>query len=271
MSELKVGIIQMYVEKDKVKNIEKANSFVEKAVKDGAELVVLPEIFLCHYNKSSIHIYAEKEGELSYLLLSEIAKKNNVYLVAGSVPEKGENGNIFNTSYVFDPNGNKIAKHRKAHLFDIDIENGQYFKESDTFDVGDSATVFNTKFGDIGLCICYDFRFPELSRLMVDNGAKAIIIPASFNMTTGPAHWEVLFRSRAIDNQVYTIGCAPARDYNASYVSYGHSIAVSPFGDVLVHMNEKEGYSICSLDFDYVDKIRGELPLLAHRRLDMYY
>ncbi|MEG1487944.1 nitrilase-related carbon-nitrogen hydrolase, partial [Lactococcus sp.] len=91
MSELKVGIIQMYVEKDKVKNIEKANSFVEKAVKDGAELVVLPEIFLCHYNKSSIHIYAEKEGELSYLLLSEIAKKNNVYLVAGSVPEKGEN------------------------------------------------------------------------------------------------------------------------------------------------------------------------------------
>lgn len=270
MNKLKVAIIQMGVIEDKNKNIEKASSLIKNAVKEGIDIAVLPEMFLCPYDKSSFPVYAEKEGDLSYLLLSEIAKQNNIYLIAGSVPEKDNNGNIFNTSYVFDPNGNKIAKHRKVHLFDIDIENGQYFKESDTLDVGDEVTVFDTKFGKIGLCICYDFRFPELSRLMMDKGAKAIIVPAAFNMTTGPAHWELLFRCRAVDNQVYTIGCAPARDYNASYISYGNSIAVSPFGEILVHMNEKEGYNICSLDFDYVDKVRSELPLISHRRLDIY-
>lgn len=270
MNKLKVAIIQMIVVKDKMKNIEKASDFIKNVIKEDIDIAVLPEMFLCPYDQSNFPIYAEKEGEISYLLLSEIAKQNNIYLVAGSVPEKDDDGNIFNTSYVFDPNGIKIAKHRKVHLFDIDIENGQYFKESDTLDAGNEVTVFDTKFGKIGLCICYDFRFPELSRLMVDKGAKAIIVPAAFNMTTGPAHWELLFRCRAVDNQVYTIGCASSRDNSATYISYGNSIAVSPFGEVLVHMNEKEGYSISSLDFDYVDKVRGELPLIAHRRLDIY-
>ncbi|SCH42933.1 (R)-stereoselective amidase [uncultured Clostridium sp.] len=270
MNKIKIATIQMLVEKDKVKNLEKADKFIRKSAKDYADIVVLPEMFSCPYDKSNFSLYAEKEGDMSYSLLSKIAKKNNIYLVAGSIPEKDDNGNLFNTSYVFDHLGNKIAKHRKAHLFDIDMENGQSFKESDTLDAGDKATVFDTKFGKIGLCICYDFRFPELSRLMVDNGAKAIIVPAAFNMSTGPAHWELLFRSRAVDNQVYTIGCAPARDYNASYISYANSIVVSPFGEVISHMNEEEGYSICSIDFDYVNKIRNELPLLAQRRLDIY-
>ena len=270
MNRLKVSIVQMFIEKDKIKNLEKANNFIKKSVKDEANMVVLPEMFLCPYNESNFPIYAEKEGEFSFSLLSEMAKKHNVYLVAGSVPEKDDEGHIYNTSYVFDPNGNKIAKHRKAHLFDIDIKGGQYFKESDTLDAGNKATVFDTKYGKIGLCICYDFRFPELSRLMVDKGAMAIIVPAAFNMTTGPAHWELLFRCRAVDNQVYTIGCAPARDCNSSYISYGNSIAVSPYGQVLVNMNEKEGFSICDLDFEYVNKIRDELPLLAQRRLDIY-
>ncbi|MGL5695274.1 MAG: carbon-nitrogen hydrolase family protein [Peptostreptococcaceae bacterium] len=270
MSNFKVGIIQMKVENNKLENLEKAKSIVKELSSKGAKIIVLPEMFLCHYNKSSINTYAEKEGESSFLKLSEIAKTNNVYLVAGSVPEIDDNNNIYNTSYVFNPSGEKIAKHRKAHMFDIDIEGGQYFKESDTFEAGDEFTVFKTEYGKIGLCICYDFRFPELSRLMVDNEAKAIIVPASFNMTTGPAHWEVLFRSRAIDNQVYTIGCAPARDTSASYISYANSIVVSPFGEVLTKMDEEEGYNICTINFDYVDKVREELPLLAQRRLDIY-
>ena len=231
MNRLKVSIVQMFIEKDKIKNLEKANNFIKKSVKDEANMVVLPEMFLCPYIESNFPIYAEKEGDFSFSSLSEMAKKNNVYLVAGSVPEKDDEGHIYNTSYVFDPNGNKIAKHRKAHLFDIDIKGGQY---------------------------------------LVDKGAMAIIVPAAFNMTTGPAHWELLFRCRAVDNQVYTIGCAPARDCNSSYISYGNSIAVSPYGQVLVNMNEKEGFSICDLDFEYVNKIRDELPLLAQRRLDIY-
>ena len=130
--------------------------------------------------------------------------------------------------------------------------------------------MFDSEFGKIGLCICYDFRFPELARLMVDKGAKAIIVPASFNMTTGPAHWDIMFRSRAIDNQVYTIGCSPARDYDYSYISYGHSLIVSPYGDILCELDEKENFITYDIDLDYVDEIREQLPLLKHRRSDLY-
>ena len=166
--------------------------------------------------------------------------------------------------------GEKIGKHRKVHLFDIDVKGGQAFKESDTLTPGDNITVFNTEFGKIGLCICFDFRFPELGRLMAQDGAKIIIVPAAFNMTTGPAHWDLMFRSRAVDNQVYTIGCAPSRDVDSCYISYGNSLVVSPWGDILYKMNEKEGYKIIKLDLDYVDKIRKELPLLSARRVDLY-
>ena len=112
-------------------------------------------------------------------------------------------------------------------------------------------------------------RFPELARLMVNKGAKVIIVPASFNMTTGPAHWHLMFRSRAVDNQIYTIGCSPASDYNSSYVSYGHSLIVSPFGEVLCELDDKENIITYEIDLDYVDKIREELPLLNHRRKDL--
>jgi len=122
----------------------------------------------------------------------------------------------------------------------------------------------------MGLCICYDFRFPELARLMVNEGAKVILVPAAFNMTTGPAHWEIMFRQRAVDNQVFTIGAAPARDPAADYISWGHSIAVAPWGNVLVQLDDKEGYTVQTLDLGEVDKVRRELPLLAHRRSDIY-
>ena len=156
------------------------------------------------------------------------------------------------------------------HLFDIDVKGGQYFKESDTLTPGDQVTVFDTEFGKMGLCICYDFRFPELARLMVDEGAQVIIVPAAFNMTTGPLHWELMFRQRAVDNQVYTIGAAPARDLNAGYHSWGHSIAADPWGKVLMEMEEKPDVEIVELDLDEVKKVREQLPLLKHRRGDIY-
>jgi predicted amidohydrolase len=156
------------------------------------------------------------------------------------------------------------------HLFDIDVEGGQYFKESDVLTPGKDVTVFDTEFCRIGLGICYDIRFPELSRLMVLEGAEVIIFPAAFNMTTGPAHWELNFRGRALDNQVYTIGVAPARDMESSYHSYGNSIVASPWGNVLNRMDEKEGFVVQEIDLDYVKKVREQLPLLKHLRRDIY-
>ncbi|MDY4576289.1 MAG: carbon-nitrogen hydrolase family protein [Intestinibacter sp.] len=270
MNKIKIALIQMHVEENKYKNLENASEFVKKVAEEGCDIAVLPEMFTTPYKTENFPIYAELEGDKSFKMLSDIAKENNVYLVAGSIPEKDDKNLVYNTSYVFDRNGVKIGKHRKVHLFDIDVENGQSFKESDTLTAGDKVTVFDTEFGKIGLCICFDFRFPELARLMAQNGAKAIIVPAAFNMTTGPAHWDLMFRSRAIDNQVYAIGCAPSRDVNGCYVSYANSIVASPWGDILYKMDEKEGYKIVEIDLNYVDKIRKELPLMSARRLDLY-
>ena len=162
---------------------------------------------------------------------------------------------------MFGRDGRQLAKHRKVHLFDIDVKGGQSFKESDTLTAGTWSTVFDTEFGKIGLCICFDFRFPELARSMVLDGAKIILVPAAFNMTTGPAHWEVMFRSRAIDNQVFTFGTAPARDRSASYHSWGHSIAVSPWGKVLNQMGARAGIQTTAIRLEEVDEIREQLPL----------
>lgn len=270
MNRMKVAMVQMLVKENKLKNLEVAAEFIKKSVEEKVDMVILPEMFNCPYQTSNFPTYAEEEGGESYGWLSSLAKEHKVYLVAGSVPERDVEGKIFNTSYVFDREGNKIAKHRKMHLFDIQVEGGQCFKESDTLTAGKDVTVFDTEFGKIGLAICYDFRFPELVRLMVDEGAKMVVVPAAFNMTTGPAHWSILFRTRALDNQVYTVGVAPARDTSSCYTSYGNSMLVSPWGEVLVQMDEKEGMAIETLDFDYVDKVRKELPLLAHRRKDIY-
>lgn len=267
---MKIAVVQMYVVSEKEKNIDTAKRYIQSATEQGADMVVLPEMFCCPYLAANFPIYAEQERGKVWKQLSEIAKKYEIYLAAGSVPEKTRENKVYNTSYVFDPKGKQIAKHRKMHLFDIDVEGGQSFRESDTLTAGSNVTVFDTDFGKFGLCICYDIRFPELSRLMALKGAQAILVPGAFNMTTGPAHWEILFRTRALDNQVYMIGASPARDEKGCYISYGNSIAVSPWGDIINQLEEKEGMFLCDLDFERLQKIRLELPLLKHRRTDIY-
>jgi predicted amidohydrolase len=267
---LKAALVQMAVSGDKQANLATAAAYAAKAAEAGADLVILPEMFNCPYSNDSFPVYAEPEGGESHQFLSELARGLGIWLVAGSIPERTVDGKLRNTSFVFDRLGRQVAKHSKMHLFDIDVEGGQKFKESDTLTPGSSVTVFETEFCRIGLAICYDLRFPELARLMVDEGAKILVIPAAFNMTTGPAHWEVLFRNRALDNQAYVLGVAPARDPEGPYVSYGHSLAVSPWGDVLTMMEAAPGMVMVELDLDYVDKVRRELPLLQHRRKDVY-
>jgi len=267
---VKVAVIQMPVVPDKQANIEKAVTAVRLAAGAGADLAVLPEMFNCPYETTSFPLYAEAEGGLSWSAMARTAAENMVYLVAGSMPEIDRGRHLYNTSYVFDRQGRQIGKHRKMHLFDVDIAGGQSFRESDTLSPGNQVTVFDTEFCRIGLAVCYDVRFPELSRLMANEGAKIIIIPAAFNRTTGPAHWDLLFRTRAVDNQVFMIGAAPARVSQSAYVAYGHSLIVSPWGHVLSQLDEAEGLIVPDLDLDQVAKIRAELPLLAQRRSDVY-
>ena len=155
------------------------------------------------------------------------------------------------------------------HLFDCDIPSVN-FHESDTLSAGNEVTVFDTEFGKIGLMICFDIRFPELARLMTDHGAQMIIVPAAFNMTSGPNWWEIMFRTRAADNQVIMAGCSPARDEKASYVAWGHSIITDPFGKVLKELDEKEGTLYQEIDLAEVDNLRQEYKILKSRRLDIY-
>lgn len=269
MSKFKVALLQTRVYDDKEKNVENAVKLIEKVSKEGADLAVFCEMFCCPYDNSFFKAYGEEEGGYAYTAMSNAAKDFGIYVVAGTIPELEEH-KVYNTSYAFDRKGNKIAKHRKMHLFDIDIEGGQYFKESDVLTPGKDVTLFDTEFCKIGLSICYDIRFPELSRLMATEGAEVIIFPGAFNMTTGPAHWELSFRARALDNQVYTIGVSPARDLESSYHAYGNSLIASPWGNVINRMDEKEGYIIQEIDLDYVKKVRNELPLLKHIRMDIY-
>lgn len=265
MKEMTIVQLQTHVYGDKMKNAEMLLPKLWQAKEHQADLVCLPEMFACPYETSNFPVYAEKEGGPLWTVLSELAGKFHIYLSAGSMPELDADGNVYNTAYVFDRDGRQIAKHRKVHLFDIDVKGGQRFKESDTLTAGTSSTVFDTEFGKIGLCICYDFRFPELARRMVLEGANLILVPAAFNMTTGPAHWELLFRSRAVDNQVFTFGTAPARDRKSSYHSWGHSIAVSPWGTVLNQLGAKEDIQVTKIDLNLVDQIREQLPLLKQR------
>lgn len=270
MEKIKIAAIQMSTVADKMENVRTVKTYLEKIKDENPDFVILPEMFCCPYQTENFPIYAEKEGGPVWQQLSGYAKQYGIYLIGGSMPEKDAEGNVYNTSYIFDREGKQIGKHRKVHLFDIDVKGGQTFKESDTLTAGDSDTVFDTEFGKIGVMLCFDIRFPELSRMMVNDGAKVIFVPAAFNMTTGPAHWELSFRTRALDNQIYMVGCAPARDVSAGYISWGHSIVTDPWGRVTGMLDENEGILLAELDMGYEERVREELPLLKSRRKDMY-
>ena len=270
MTKIKLALCQMNVVDNKEENLKKATSMIKESVKQETDFIVLPEMFNCPYSNDKFIEYCEEEKTSRTISkISQLAHENNVYILAGSIPEK-ENANLYNTSYLFNRNGEIIAKHRKMHLFDIDVKGKIYFKESDTLSAGNDFTVIKTELATIGIGICYDIRFVELSRIMALNGAEILIFPGAFNLTTGPAHWEILFKSRALDNQVYAIGVAPALDKEASYNSYGHSIAASPWGEVIEELDFEEELKVVEIDLDEIKRIREEIPILKNRRTDLY-
>ncbi|WP_405729161.1 carbon-nitrogen hydrolase family protein [Anaerotignum sp.] len=266
---MKVSLLQMKTLETPEENIVKIREMLKEAKAEGADIAVLPEMCCCPYENSAFVKYAMPYNSPFLTGIAEMAKEMGLYIVAGSVPLSSD-GKIYNASFVYNDKGECIAKHRKTHLFDINVPGGQYFMESDTFTAGKDVTTFPTPWGKMGLIICYDIRFPELSRLLAIEGVNAIFVPAAFNMTTGPAHWEMSFRMRALDNQVFMVGCAPARDMESSYTAWGHSISTDPWGAILGQMDETEGILTVEWDMERVETVRQQLPLLKHRRTDMY-
>ena len=267
---LTVAQVQMRVTRDKAENIAAACRLIRRAAEQGAEFVMLPEMFCCPYENGAFRPYGEEQDGPAQRALSALAAELGIWIVGGSIPEL-EGNRVYNTSFVYDSAGRQVARHRKMHLFDISVEGGQTFRESDTLSPGGEITVFDTPWGKMGLCICFDLRFEELARLMALRGARVIFVPAAFNMTTGPAHWELLFRQRAVDNQLFTVGTSPARSESETYVAWGHSIVCDPWGSVLHQCGAEEEISITSLDLHRVESVRRQLPILRARREDIYF
>ena len=261
-------------------NLSHARSKVLEAAKVGAKLIVLPECFNSPYGCQHFPKYAEtilptpppKDQAPSWHTLSSIAMEAKAYLVGGSIPEfVPEAKKYYNTSLVFSPAGRLIATHRKIHLFDIDIPGKIKFKESDVLSPGNKVTIFDLpEYGKIGLAICYDVRFPELATIAARKGAFLVVYPGAFNTTTGPMHWSLQAKARAMDNQVYVAMCSPARDTNASYHAWGHSIVVNPNAEIMAEADENETIVYADLAGAKIEDTRKGIPLYTQRRFDVY-
>ncbi len=282
---LKVGVCQVAVTADKSFNIQTAKNALEEASDAGSQMVVLPECWNSPYSVACFPEYAEQVpsvGQIpdplaspSFSMVCEMAKKKGVWVVGGSIPERDERDGrkLYNTCLVVNPAGEVVGKHRKVHLFDIDIPGKISFKESDSLSCGHTMTVVDTPWGGVGVGICYDMRFPEMALLMrQEKGCNILVYPGAFNMVTGPAHWELLQRARAVDNQVFVVTCSPARDTapDAVYTAWGHSTIVNPWGEVVQKADSKAAIIYADLDLAEVDSIRSSIPCWAQKRSDLY-
>ncbi|PYI11632.1 carbon-nitrogen hydrolase [Aspergillus sclerotiicarbonarius CBS 121057] len=277
---LKLALVQLASGADKTLNLAHARTKVLEAAKAGASLIVLPECFNSPYGTQFFPKYAEtllpspptQEQSPSYHALSSIAAEAKAYLIGGSIPElEPTTKKYYNTSLVFSPTGALIGTHRKTHLFDIDIPGKITFKESEVLSPGNQLTVVDLPdYGKIGLAICYDIRFPEAGMIAARKGAFMLVYPGAFNTTTGPLHWSLLARARAVDNQVYVALCSPARDMSATYHAYGHSLVADPSANVLAETEEKEDIIYADLDNETIQNTRKGIPIYTQRRFDLY-
>jgi len=265
-----VALVQMAVGSSKPANLKRAADLVAVAARAGARLVALPECFTCPYGNKYFPEYAEPIPGESSAFLSQLAEEHGVWLVGGSMPERDATGKLYNTSTVWGPKGELLGKHRKVHLFDINIPGGIVNKESDALTPGEAYTTFEAAGLRVGLGICYDIRFPEMAMAYASMGCQLLLYPAAFNMTTGPAHWELLQRGRAVDNQLYVATVSPARDTAADYIAYGHSMCVDPWGCVVGEGGEEEDIVYAEIDTAEIDSIRQNIPVSKQKRRDMY-
>lgn len=265
---------------DKAVNLSHARSKVLEAARSGASLIVLPECFNSPYGTQYFPKYAEtllpspptKEQSPSFHSLSSIAAEAKSYLVGGSLPEYvPETNKYYNTSLVFSPTGDLIGTHRKTHLFDIDIPGKIRFQESEVLSSGDKLTIVDLpEYGKIGVAICYDVRFPELAMVAARKGCFLLVYPGAFNTTTGPLHWSLLARGRAVDNQIYVGLCSPARDLQATYHAWGHSLVANPNAEILTEAAEEETIVYADLDGKVIEETRKGIPIYTQRRFDIY-
>jgi predicted amidohydrolase len=267
----KIAAIQMASGTNISANLIEVSRQILSATQAGAKLIVLPEYFAIMGLHDADQVKVAEDDGVGPIqnFLSEQAKKNNVWLISGTLPLKSsQKDKIYAACLVYNDMGERVGRYDKIHLFDVHIEaSSETYKESETIVAGEQAIVVDTPFGKIGLAICYDLRFPELFRQLALLDADIIVLPAAFTAITGKAHWEVLVRARAIENLCYLVASAQGGYHVNGRETHGDSMIVDPWGSILDHLPQGSGYVIADVNLENVQSIRKTFPALQHRKI----
>ncbi len=264
-----VACVQMTSGIDIGKNLDRAGGFVRAAAAQGAELILTPEN-TCHIRnpaEAKIKSTRSMDEHIGIPYFSALARELGITLLIGSMAVKAQDGKLMNRSFLFAPDGTLAKTYDKIHLFDVQLANGETYRESDVFGAGNRAVT--AKINDaftLGLSICYDVRFAHLYRDLAKASANVMCVPAAFTVPTGKAHWEVLLRARAIETGSYVLACAQTGEHENGRKTYGHSVIINPWGEIVADKPEGEGFIIAQIDVAQVQKARNAIPALTHDR-----
>jgi nitrilase len=267
MSKTTVAAVQMVSSPSVGENLETARRLLAEAADKGAKLVTLPEYWPIMGMSDTDKVgHAEQEGQGPIQeFMAEQARLHGFWLIGGTLPlVSGETGRVLNTTLVYDPEGRPASRYDKIHLFGF-TRGSETYDEARTIVPGESVGAFEGPFGKVGLSVCYDLRFPELYRAMGE--VALIVVPAAFTHTTGMAHWEVLLRARAIENQCYVLASAQGGTHRNGRRTFGHSMLIGPWGEVRSQLPEGEGVVVGEIDTGFLAEVRQSLPALKHRKL----
>ena len=268
MSQIRVACVQMRSGTEVAENIAAASSLIREAAATGAELIATPEMTTLLDRKpgASWEKSTTEAADPGLAAFRALAKELSVTLLIGSLAIRAADGKCANRSFLIGPDGAVIAKYDKIHMFDVQLNVGNIYRESDSYAAGGSAVVADLPAGRLGMTVCYDVRFPDLFRQLAISGAKVIAVPAAFTRITGEAHWHILLRSRAIETGCYIIAPAQGGKHQDGRETYGHSLIIDPWGEILAEAGTEPGVIAATLDLSKVDDVRGKIPSLRHVR-----
>ena len=268
---MRASVCQLNSQGDYYENMRVAMDLLERSRNAGADLAVLPEVFTYRGDRAHSRDYVESIPGRSTEALAAKARELGMWVLGGSIPEVSDDPErSYNTSVLFDRDGNQVALYRKIHLFDVDIAGKVTAKESERIRPGNEIVYADIEGHRFGLTICYDLRFPELFRSLALMGCEAIFLPAAFTLQTGRDHWDVLIRARAIENSCYMLASGLVGKHESGGETYGHSMIVDPWGTVVANMPDAVGIVTADLDFERQARIRQEIPVLANRQPEAY-
>lgn len=265
---IRSALIQLRSGTDIARNVAAASALIRDAAGQGAQLVSTPEMTnILEPDRARLRSLARPEHEdASVAAFAALARELGLWLNIGSLALKGQADKLVNRSLLFAPDGSIAARYDKIHLFDVDLPTGESLRESHAYEAGAQAVLAQTPLGPIGLTICYDMRFPHLYRALAQAGAKLFAVPSAFTVPTGQAHWHVLLRARAIETGGFVLAAAQGGRHESGRETYGHSLIVSPWGEVLAEAGVEPGIVVADLDLAQADAARARIPALAHDR-----